>query len=73
MLSSCLNKGWHPKGLRVHKKLITLCPNSSNIKETFEETLNEATDFLIEQLLDHLTLVAEEAQSEALMDKQRMN
>ncbi len=49
------------------------CPNSSNIKETFEETLNVATDSLIEQLLDHLTLVAEEAQSEALMDKQRMN
>ncbi len=72
-LRNCLDKGWRPKGLRVQKRLMTISPNSTNIKDTFEETLQEATDCLTEQLADHLVLVAKEAKTMALQAKQTMN
>ncbi len=72
MLQICLDHHWQPKGLLLQKKLMTIAP-STNIRETFAETLREATDCLLEELADHLRIVAEEAQSTALKAKQAMN
>ncbi len=72
MLRICLENNWAPRGLKVSKQLMTLKPHLSNIRDTFKETLEEATLCLAEQLADHLFLVATETQALALKSKQEM-